>query len=282
MYSGTLAIESALRIAGITRGDKVLFNNLACYSVLEAVINVGGTPVLMNPATDKIVLDSFEVINIIKAKGIKCFIAIHQYGIYQEIELIKKQCPEVIIIEDLSQAWNIKSVSNIEYRFSDYLVFSLGKTKPLSFGIGGVLLTNNKLLLEKTDLRDRNSRYKESSLISYMIPLDFDIDLPMIMHTGDNNVSLQRDRADYYKHLFSELQYVSVVHENEGYQYSWHRYPIFVNNSYEKVFEKLLEQLEIPYQKEFSISLNQLKMAKDAINIGNRSSKKLYLLRTRI
>ena len=270
MYSGTLAIESALRIAGITRGDKVLFNNLACYSVLEAVINVGGIPVLMNPATDKIVLDSFEVINIIKAKGIKCFIAIHQYGIYQEIELIKKQCPEVIIIEDLSQAWNIKSVSNIE------------KTKPLSFGIGGVLLTNNKLLLEKTDLRDRNSRYKESSLISYMIPLDFDIDLPMIMHTGDNNVSLQRDRADYYKHLFSELQYVSVVHENEGYQYSWHRYPIFVNNSYEKVFEKLLEQLEIPYQKEFSISLNQLKMAKDAINIGNRSSKKLYLLRTRI
>ena len=112
MYSGTLAIESALRIAGITRGDKVLFNNLACYSVLEAVINVGGIPVLMNPATDKIVLDSFEVINIIKAKGIKCFIAIHQYGIYQEIELIKKQCPEVIIIEDLSQAWNIKSVSN--------------------------------------------------------------------------------------------------------------------------------------------------------------------------
>ena len=162
------------------------------------------------------------------------------------------------------------------------MVFSLGKTKPLSFGIGGVLLTNNKLLLEKTDLRDRNSRYKESSLISYMIPLDFDIDLPMIMHTGDNNVSLQRDRAAYYKHLFSELQYVSVVHENEGYQYSWHRYPIFVNNSYEKVFEKLLEQLEIPYQKEFSISLNQLKMAKDAINIGNRSSKKLYLLRTRI
>lgn len=282
MYSGTLAIESALRIAGITNGDKVLFNNLTCYSVLEAVINVGGTPVLMNPETDKIVLDTFEVINIIKTTDIKCFIAIHQYGIYQEIELIKKQCPEVVIVEDLSQAWNIESASNIEHRFSDYVVFSLGKTKPLSLGIGGVLLTNNKLLLEKTDLRDRDSRYKEASLISYMIPVDFDIDLPMIMHTGDSNVSLQRDRAARYKQLFSKLQYVSVVQENEGYQYSWHRYPIFVNNTYEKVFEKLLEELEIPYQKEFSVSLDQLKMAKNSINIGSRSSKKLYLLRTRI
>lgn len=282
VFSGTLALEAALRIAGISKEDKVLFNNLACYSVLQAVVNVKATPVLMNPASNQIVLNPFEVIRTIKKEGVKCFIAIHQYGIYQEIEIIKKECPNTIVIEDLSQAWNVESISNVQFQFSDYLVFSLGKTKPLSLGIGGILLTNNDLLYEKTDLKDRDSRYKELPLISYMMPPDYIIDLPQIMITGDKNVNLQRSNAVHYKQIFSDIKYASIVNEDEGYQFSWHRYPIFVENEHENQFIELLKQLEIPYQKEFSVSLHQLKMAKGAIFIGNKSPKKLFLLRTRI
>lgn len=280
MYSGTLALEAALRIAGFGNGERILINNLACYSVLQAIINAGCIPVLMQPSEFQVVLDEPKVIDSIGKYDIKGFIAIHQFGIYQEIEQIKLFYPDIIIIEDASQAWGIVSPNNINHQFSDYIVLSLGKTKPLGLGIGGVLLTDNNLIYEMIDTKDRNSRYKNNRLILYMMPSDFAINIPLLINYANHRINVQKQKAQYYELLFKNNSLIRVIEEKDGYQYSWHRYPIFLDPYNESYLQELLTSRNIRFQKNFTKSLNQLEVANDFIYIGEKGRSITYLLRT--
>jgi len=280
MYSGTLALEAALRIAGFENGERILINNLACYSVLQAIINAGCIPVLMQPSEFQVVLDVSRVIDAIYKYDIKGFIAIHQFGIYQEIEEIKLSCPDIKIIEDVSQAWDIISPSNVNHKFSDYIVFSLGKTKPLGLGIGGVLLTDDNTIYEMIDTKDRSSRYKNSKLILYMMPSEYEIHIPDLIRNATQKNYTQKQNAQHYEQLLKNYTMVHLIEEKDGYQYTWHRYPIFVDYYNESCLQEILCANDIRYQKEFSILLNQLEISDNYLFVGERSRYITYLLRT--
>ena len=47
--SGTIAILSALKLANIKPGDNVLINGYSCYSLFEAIMNVGANPIFVIP-----------------------------------------------------------------------------------------------------------------------------------------------------------------------------------------------------------------------------------------
>ena len=47
--SGTIALLSALKVANIKPGDNVLINGYCCYSLFEAIMNVGANPIFVIP-----------------------------------------------------------------------------------------------------------------------------------------------------------------------------------------------------------------------------------------
>ena len=165
--SGTLAILSALKLANIKENDLVLISGYCCYSLFEAISNIGAKTVFIKP-NNFFNISITEIDEVIKKYNIKCFIATHQYGIVQDIKEIRNKYPNLVIIEDIAQAWNIVENQEAIGKYSDLIVTSFGLTKPLSYGQAGAVFGTNDIS-EYFDLHDRDSRNKNCLLLPYSL-----------------------------------------------------------------------------------------------------------------
>ena len=272
-YSGTLAIESVLRTLNLNKNDKVLISSLTCYSVLEAVINSGLTPFIATPS-NRFLFTKEELLNIFKKYNIKVYIAVHQYGYYQEFPV----CSDVIIIEDCSQCFNImKDNKNIEY-LGDYIIQSFGKTKPLSYGIGGIICSNVDIS-KYFDMKNREDRNKEHPLIEYLYPLK--IVENSLMNKGFKKVDRARNIANKLHEVLSKYKEFDIVSNNDYYP-SYHRFVVKIKKNDKDKVSKMLDEAQINYQYEFRIGLHQIPIAiKNNIKyISSESDTILLLIKT--
>lgn len=285
VYSGTLAVESALICAGIKKDDKVLVSGAACYSIFEAITKVGAIPVILIPE-NKLILTINEIKNAIKKeKNIKCFIAVHQYGIVQNMREVKKLFKDdIIIIEDVAQAWNILDGGFNAGMYSDYVITSFGKTKPLSYGIGGAVFSNNSLK-EHFDFCDNESRKSSMTLIPYIYPECKKININKLIKIGDNNVKKQRKVAELLTLGLAQNDKVEIITDSVYNSSAWHRFPIIIKNKkYARKVQIALEKSKTKYQLPHEDELYEIDMVSNSSAIIVGESKKEYdiiLIRTR-
>lgn len=130
VYSVALALESALICSGVKEGDKVLISSVAAYSTLASISKLGAIPVVLIPENG-LVLTSKEIKKALeKESNIKCFIVTHIYGIVQNMREIKKALkPDIKVIEDTTNAWNIIDGGYNSGIYSDYVITSLERNK---------------------------------------------------------------------------------------------------------------------------------------------------------
>lgn len=285
VYSGTLAIESALICSGIKNGDKVLISSAYCYAIFEAVKKVGAIPVIVIPQNN-FTLTVEEVKNALdQEKKIKCIIIAHQFGIVQNIREIRKVCQDKItIIEDVAQAWDIVDSGNNAGLYSDYVITSFGKTKPLSYGVGGAVFSNNSIK-EYFDFYDNESRDSKNVLIPYTYADCKKININKLKGVGDKNVKKQRNIASI---LIDSLMVNHKIefHIDSEYEKSvWHRFPVVIKDRhYYKVVKLALDRAKVKYQLPHEKELYEIDMVNnsDAIIIGDKSKiNDIILIRTR-
>lgn len=270
VYSGTLAIEGILKSLNVKKQTRVLISSFVCYSILEAIINSGMIPVIATPSRG-IVFKEKELHKIIKEEKIDIFIAVHQYGYYQCIPNIKG----LIIIEDLSQAWNIKKDGEIIGSNSDYLILSFGTTKPLSNGIGGIILSDKDISIN-FDLKTKDCRYSQIPLLEYYLPLK--INYKKLINKANKIIKKQRKNAVLFNKVFSNTNYIKNIIDETTLP-SYHRYVIEVNKKNLDYICKKLNYCNIKFQKEFKINLTDLPVVQNkrikTIKMNNNYS---YLL----
>lgn len=269
-YSGTLAIEGILKSLDAKKQTRVLISSFVCYSILEAIINSGMTPIIATPSRG-IVFKEKELYKIIKEEKIDIFVAVHQYGYYQCIPKVEG----LIVIEDLSQAWNIKKDDEVIGSNSDYLVFSFGTTKPLSNGFGGIILSN-KDISSNFDLKIKDCRYSQASLLEYYLPIK--INYKKLINKANKMVKKQRNNALLFNKAFSNKKYIKNIYDDTTVP-SYHRYVIEVNKNNLGYICKILNKCNIKFQKEFKVNLTDLPVVQNkkikTIKIDNNYS---YLL----
>lgn len=270
VYSGTLAIEGILKSLNLKKQTRVLISSFVCYSILEALINSELTPVIATP-THGVVFKKKELHKIIKEEKIDIFIAVHQYGYYQYIPKIKG----LTIIEDLSQAWNIKKHGEIIGTNSDYLIFSFGTTKPLSNGFGGIILSNKDISIN-FDLKKRDCRYSQMPLLEYYLPVK--INYKKLINKANRTVEKQRDNAALFNKAFKNTKYIKNINNEESLP-SYHRFVIEVDKKDVEYICEKLKQCNIIFQKEFKISLADLPVVqKKKIKTIKTNNNYTYLL----
>ena len=49
VYSGTIAIESVLKLLNLKKESKVLISSTVCYSILQAILSANLTPIIAIP-----------------------------------------------------------------------------------------------------------------------------------------------------------------------------------------------------------------------------------------
>ena len=280
--SGTIALLSALKLANIGCNDKVLINGYCCYSLYEAIKNVGAEPNILVPKNFYQLTDD-EIIKPIKKNNIKCYIAAHQYGIVQNIKNIRETLPDLKIIEDIAQAWNVKVSGESIGKYSDYVVTSFGETKPLSYGQAGAVFSNNELH-PYFDFHDKESRKSQNVLLPYALYMCDDIDEKKLVTCANDIVEKQRNIAKILTNYFIDNENVIIHQDNNLDESTFQRFPVIVSNpKYKNEIEKILNDNNILFQWQNDKEVWELDMVKRTdTKVIQTVEKPIYaLIRTR-
>ena len=259
--SGTIALLSVLKLANIKYGDNVLINGYCCYSLFEAIMNVGANPIFVIPKKFyNISVD--EIRKVLNENEIKCFIATHQYGIVQDIKAIKEEFPELIIIEDIAGAWNIQENELGIGKYSHYVVTSFGISKTLSYGQAGAIFSNNDIR-QYFDFHDKESRNSSRFLLPYVLYDCDNVNTQQLVITADNTVEKQRTIAKLLTGYFNDDEKYIIYKDKDSQVSSWHKFPVIITNSkYVNEFERIMNDNQILFQWQNEKEVWELDMVK--------------------
>lgn len=281
-YSGTLAIELALKCLNFEKGDNILISSEVCSSIINTIKKVGLNPVIVVPKNNIVLTDEDIdcVLNRIEISGI---MLVHQYGIINNINKNKYKKMKIKIIEDIAQSWIIDKMSSIIGVNSDIVVTSFGKTKPLSYGIGGGIFYNNKSFEKYMDFYDNISREKEEILYSYMYPLCSNIDENQLMNKANKIIHTQQKNVIKYFNILKKYNYINFINIDNITNNSWHRLPIYFTNK--KIFDDFIimaDKYKLKYQTQHEKRLYELPISNDLIKFNlSKEERYFVLLRTR-
>lgn len=280
-YSGSLAIEAALKIL-LNENANVLVSSEVCYSIISTILKLKMNPIIVKPKNNIYLTD--EDINLtLKKHNIDCIMLVHQFGILNNLDLLKYRSLGIKVIEDVAQAWDIGSNSYKIGTLSDIVVTSFGKTKPLSNGIGGGLFFDDFKMVDNIDFCDNLSRENDSLLLSYAYPLCEQINFKKLVSIANEIVLEQRNAASKYYELIKDNDFIECLDVLEEIQNTWHRFPIWIkDNKKFKQTLKILGELNLEYQLPHEVNLLKLDKFKKCKNICEEKKYfNIILLRTR-
>ena len=281
-YSGTLAIELALRNCKLPFNSGVIVSNEVCTSIITTIIKLGLKPIIVVPQKD-FMITSDEIEKVINLYPVSCILLVHQYGIINNIECIKEKYTHIKIIEDIAQTWSLKYFNTNIGKYSDYIVTSFGKTKPLSYGIGGAVITNEESILNIVDFCDNISRENKELKFAYAYPLCEKIELEELFVIANEHVIHQQQAAQLFLETFQENNQIYLIRDIK--KHAWHRFPLWIKSvDYYKKMIDYLKECEIEFQLPHNINNYELPSIKDNAIIPNSLTNKenIILLRTRI
>ncbi len=163
LSSGTDALVLALRACGIGPGDEVITVANTFIATIEAIAQVGATPVFVDINPDTYTLDWQQLETVLTSRT-RAVLPVHLYGHPVEIEPILNFARKhgLRVIEDASQAHGATYMGQRVGSFGDIGCFSLYYSKNLgAYGEAGICVTNASDLAEKIRLlRDHGSRIR--------------------------------------------------------------------------------------------------------------------------
>ncbi|MFD7668416.1 DegT/DnrJ/EryC1/StrS family aminotransferase [Streptomyces sp. NPDC059788] len=137
--TGAAALEVALEILGIGRGDEVAVPDLGCHSLAAAVVRAGATPVFVGVG-ESLTLDPDDVAAC-WSRRTRAVIVPHQYGLPCDVRgIVAAVPPDALVIEDVAQTWGSHSGGVVSGATGVLAVTSFGPSKPVALGAGGAVL----------------------------------------------------------------------------------------------------------------------------------------------
>ncbi len=152
LSSGTAALHLALRISGIGKSDKVLCSSLTFAASANAILYQDAIPVFLDAVRDTWTLNVTLLERAIREHKPKGLIAVDLYGQscdYDEITFICKKYG-VILIEDAAESLGSHFNGKACGSFGQLAVLSFNGNKIITTSGGGMLVGNDKSMIDKT------------------------------------------------------------------------------------------------------------------------------------
>lgn len=151
--SGTSALEMAVMLADIEKGDEVILPSYTFSSTADCIVNIGAVPVFVDIRPDTMNIDEDKIEAAITDKT-KAIMVMHYAGVGCNMERICEIAKKhnLILLEDAAQVVN--STYNGKYlgTFGDIGCFSFHETKNYSMGEGGAISVNNPKYFDRADI----------------------------------------------------------------------------------------------------------------------------------
>lgn len=229
--SGTAALRVALAGLGIGKGDKVITQAFTFVATVEAIVESGATPYCvdvdenLNMCPERL-LDSID-------EDTRAVIVVHMMGAPSYLSEIKEICIEkgVYLIEDT--AWGLGGNYKGQKLGSigDVGTFSFDHAKALTTGEGGMVVSNDKAILDRArawhDHGHENNpalpRWKDSRTASgfnfRMSEMQGAVGCAQLDRLP-TTIALQRNRADFLWKALDQNSLERRKGSNAGYETS--------------------------------------------------------------
>ncbi|MFK0570646.1 DegT/DnrJ/EryC1/StrS family aminotransferase [Endozoicomonas sp.] len=143
--SGTDALVLSLHAAGIGPGDEVLTTGFTFFATVEAIMQVGATPVLVDIDSETFNIDPVELERSITSRC-RAVLAVHLFGLPAAIDEIQAVCDRhgLIFLEDCAQSFGASYKARKTGNYGLLGTFSFFPSKNLGgFGDGGLVITSD-------------------------------------------------------------------------------------------------------------------------------------------
>lgn len=150
--NGTTALHLALLALGIKEGDEVIVPTLTYIASVNAIKYVGAQPIFVDSEEEYWQIDP-ECLRKRITKNTKAIMVVHLYGQSSNLDEIKKIAKEygLYIIEDCAEAIGTEYKGRKVGSFGDISTFSFYGNKTITTGEGGMVVTDNMLLIERVN-----------------------------------------------------------------------------------------------------------------------------------
>lgn len=235
--NGTVALHLALLALGIGAGDEVIVPTLTYIASANAIVYCGATPVFcdVNDATWQ--LDAQDVRKKITMHT-KAIIAVHVYGHPCEMDELKNIATEydLVIVEDCAESFGSMYKGKHTGTIGDIGVFSFFGNKTITTGEGGMVVTNNKTLIDRVNLlkgqglaRHREYWHEVIGFNYRMTNTAAAIGLAQL-ERADEIIAKKIQLARWYLDYLSDLP-LSFQHETGDIKHSYWMFSILTHNS---------------------------------------------------
>ena len=257
--SGTSGLHAALVAAGVKPGDEVITTPFTVVVDSTVPVIMGAEPIFadIDPETHNIDPKSIQERITKKTKAI---IPVAHDGLPYDIDEVKKIADEndIIVVEDNAQAMLAEYKGRYVGKDANITMFSFERTKHVSTGEGGMLITNDEELATKArkfaGMGFKNLSARKSDLVAG-VPLEYQTPryerndavglnyrfnefLAAIalaqFEIADERVKLRRDIAKLYTEIFTNTNF-KIQKIPEGYVSSYFTYAV------ESPFKKINE-----------------------------------------
>lgn len=149
--NGTVALHLGLVALGLGPGDEVIVPTLTYIASVNAISYVGATPVFVDSEMISWQLDP-EAIKRKITKRTRAIMVVHLYGHPANMDKIMAiaQEYELFVIEDCAEAFGSRINNKHVGTFGDIATFSFFGNKTITTGEGGMVVTNDPTLYERS------------------------------------------------------------------------------------------------------------------------------------
>lgn len=223
LNSGTSAIHLALILLQVKDGDEVICQSMTFSASANPILYQGGTPVFVDSELDtwNICPGNLEIAikaRMAKGKKPKAIIAVHLYGMPYKVDEIHAIAAKygIPVIEDSAEALGSCYKGKKCGTFGDLGIFSFNGNKIITTSSGGVLISQSKIIKERTIFYATQSRdeavHYEHSQVGYnyrMSNVCAGIGRGQ-MEILNSNLIAKKQIHDFYVNLFNNIEEITV------------------------------------------------------------------------
>tara|TARA_B100000780_G_scaffold278737_1_gene253424 strand:- start:1147 stop:2259 length:1113 start_codon:yes stop_codon:yes gene_type:complete len=250
--NGSDALEIGLIAIGIKKGDEVITASNSWVSSLNAILNVGAKPVLVDVENDYNI--NCQEIKKAITKKTKAIMPVHLNGLPAKMNEIKEIAKKykVKIIEDSAQAILSKYKGKYAGTIGDVGCFSMHPTKNLGVaGDGGFIVTNEKKIFDKIKIISNHGANNKGDLVmqgrnSRLDELQAEFILHKLKYLKEDTKKKKEVAATYEKQLKKYVIVPTNIINKSEIIHTYHRYVIRLKNKNERnLLKKYLEKYNI-------------------------------------
>lgn len=211
--NGTVALHLALIALGIGPGDEVIVPTLSYIASANCITYTGATPVFVDSLRDTWQIDPEDVRRHITPRT-RAILPVHLYGQACDMDALVAIAKEyrLFIVEDCAEAFGTTYKGRHVGTFGDISTFSFFGNKTITTGEGGMVVSNDKTLFERTrhlkgqGLAEQREYWHDVVGYNYrMTNIQAAIGLAQL-ERADDLIGRKRALADRYKAGLSNLR----------------------------------------------------------------------------